>query len=454
MTLKRLQLYAVLGLLLLVALLEAGRYASAPFFASTRGRLLVDGVVVLGALLFFGVLFRFVSRLQEFLARQNRELLTLHAAAQDVHRVADLDDLLQRVVDEARDLVGARFGALSVIDAAGTITAFHTSGLSEEERRRIDDLPQGRGLLGVVLREGQVLRLADLRRDARSAGFPVHHPDMGSLLAVPVSCRGPFRGNLYLTEKTAAPEFSTGDLETLLRFATQVGIAIDNHLLHRQLRDLAVAEERARIARELHDGTAQVLAYVNTKAQAVREYLRTGRLEEATAQLDQLAAAARSVYTEVRSGIVGLREAAGQERTLSEALSGVLRNWQEETSVETELTLRGEPRLPPTEEWQLLRIANEALANVRKHACAQHVRVALESGAESVRLEIEDDGVGFDLAAPPPAELPRFGLMTMRERAESMGGRLTIDSRPGGPTRVVAEISLHDSAHRSKGAAS
>jgi signal transduction histidine kinase len=386
------------------------------------------------------VLFRYFARLQNELVLRNRELLTLQAAALDVHRVLDLDVLLQRVVDEARELLGARYGALSVVDDSGSIRSFHTSGLSAGERARIGAPPQGKGLLGVALREGQVLRLARLTADPRSAGFPAHHPEMASLLAVPVECRGPFRGNLYLADRSDGKEFSETDVETLQRFATQVALAIDNQYLHRRLRDLAVAEERARIARDLHDGTAQVLAYVNTKAQAARSYLQGGKTAEAVGQLDQLAAAAREVYTDVREGIVALREAIREERSFSERLRAIVETWRLESGVAVDLHLDHELWFEPEAELQVLRIAGEALANVRKHARPTRVKVELHNVANGVRLVIEDDGGGFDQRALPPSEIPRFGLQSMKERAHLLGGTLRIDSRPGGPTRVTAEL--------------
>lgn len=440
MTLARLQLYGFLGLALLVTLLAVSRYSVAHVGGTRPIQLVVEALVVAGAVAFFAVLIHYFRRLQDELVRRNRELLMLHAAAQDVHRVLDLDLLLQRVVDEARDLVRAEYGALSVVDDDGGIQVFHTSGLSAEMRERIGEPPRGRGLLGVPLREGQILRLPNIGQDPRSAGFPPNHPPMKSLLAVPVECRGPFRGNLYLSDRIDRREFTEGDAETLQRFATQVGIAIDNQFLNRRLRDLAVAEERARISRDLHDGTAQVLAYVNAKAQAVREHLVAGNGAAAATQLDQLAAAAREVYSEVRKGIVTLREAAQQERSFAEELRALATSWASESGVELDLELDEALALQPEVEIQLLRVAGEALNNVRRHAGARRVRVRLAREDERVRLEIEDDGVGFDPQAPPPAPLPRFGLRSMQERVELVGGHLQLDSRNGGPTRVSVDL--------------
>src|SRR5690606_28554469 len=151
-------------------LLAVSRYSVAHVGGTRPIQLVVEALVVAGAVAFFAVLIHYFRRLQDELVRRNRELLMLHAAAQDVHRVLDLDLLLQRVVDEARDLVRAEYGALSVVDDDGGIQVFHTSGLSAEMRERIGEPPRGRGLLGVPLREGQILRLPNIRQDPRSAG--------------------------------------------------------------------------------------------------------------------------------------------------------------------------------------------------------------------------------------------------------------------------------------------
>lgn len=143
-----------------------------------------------------------------------------------------LEAVLQKVVDVAIVQIGARYAALSVLGEDGRIERFVTSGISAEERERIGDPPSGRGLLGVLLHEGTSLRIDDVGKDPRSAGFPPHHPLMKSLLGVPVVWRAEILGNLYLTEKTSAPGFDERD-EQLLRFlATQAAVAINNAQLY------------------------------------------------------------------------------------------------------------------------------------------------------------------------------------------------------------------------------
>ncbi|HET9226358.1 MAG TPA: sensor histidine kinase, partial [Thermoanaerobaculia bacterium] len=230
------------------------------------------------------------------------------------------------------------------------------------------------------------------------------------------------------------------DEETLVRFATTAAIAIDNAYLHQRLNTLAVAEERLRIAHEMHDGLAQVLAYVNTKAQAVKELLRNNRPEEATKHLDQLAAAAREVYGDVRESIIGLRNAAVPGRSVGDAVHDYVRSWEAQHDITCRVRIDRDLRLSDNAELQLQRIVQESLANIRKHAQAKNVDVILHQADGLIVATVQDDGVGFNPELLGRAEFPRFGLATMRERAESIGGTVRLDSSPGQGTRVTIEI--------------
>ncbi len=441
MTLGRLRLLAVAQVATLIVLLEVASRALHGGALSWPWIVLVDGSILLGGMALVAATFDVVRRMQHRLERQNRELVALHHAALDIYGELDVEAVLQRVVDQARSLVESRYGALAVLDANQRISSFITSGIGTDERERIGAPPQGHGLLGVVLRDGKCLRLADLGRDARSIGFPPNHPPMRSLLAVPILCSSsPFRGNLYLAEKRGGGEFLGADQETLVRFATKAAIAIDHANLHQRLKRLAVAEERLDIAHEMHDGLAQVLAAINARTQAVRVHLRAGRAAEAAQQLDELAAAAREVYAGVRESITGLRGAASPDWRLTTALEEIAVSFQDQNGIACEVRLDPAVRLAPSTEFQLLRIVQEALANVRKHAGAHRAGIRLEGLEGRVSLTIADDGVGFDPAALGRAVMPRFGLATMRERAESVGGKLVVRAAARGGTEVVVEV--------------
>ncbi len=451
MNLKRLKWLAILAPAGIIGVLEYARYALHPVLQSAwQGRLIMNGVVLMGALFYYGAVFTVVSNMQERLERRNRELTALRNASLDIVSDLSLDNLLQKVVDQARNLIGTRYGALSLTDGENAVRSFVTSGISDQERQRIGPPPRGQGLLGVVMREGQRLRLEDIGSDARASGLPRHHPPMRSLLAVPVVCSGPFRGNLYLSEKADGQTFTEDEEEALARFATLAAIAIDNAHLHSRVKSLAVAEERLRIAHEMHDGQAQILAYVNTKSQAVRELLRSGRIEEAGEQLDELARAAREVYTDVREGILGLRAAADSKNGFTAGLRSHIERWQDRCGIRAELVVAKEPNLRPEAELQLVRIVQEALTNVRKHSGSDRVRVEVASASEGVKIAIEDFGVGFEPETAGRRERPRFGLATMRERAEAIGADFELHSRPRRGTRI--EVRYPGRTHASNGA--
>lgn len=437
---RRLKWSLLAGLVLILLFLELARWPLDPFLQSLPGRLVWAGVVALAVLSLVGVVFTVLTQTQEQLEARNRELLALDQAGRDIHRELNLSITLQTVVDQACQLVGARFGALSVVNQERDISEFVTSGLTDEERAAIGAPPSGKGLLGVVLDEGRNLRMPDLKKDARAHGFPENHPPMNSLLGVPIICQGPFRGNLYLTEKIGAEEFSAEDEDSLVRFAATAAVAIDKSYLHHELENLAITEERSRIGREMHDGMAQVLAYVNTKAQAVEQYLKVGKGREASEQLGQLSAAAREAYVDVREGILALRSQPTSGKSLKEVLESFFKQWRVSSGIGGDLSLDEGLVVPPGVELQLLRVIQESLANVRKHAHATKVRVTVRRVNGGLEATVEDDGTGFDTASVARAGLPRFGLNIMRERAESAGGTLVVESRPGAGTRVLFKL--------------
>ncbi len=443
MTLRRLRLIAIFIPIAGVIALEIARYVTVGL-VSWEKRLALDIVYVAAILSFTALIFRYVEQMQDRLRRQNSELLALHSAGLDVTADLSLDVVLKKVVEQARNLVGAKYGALSVVDRENRILSFITAGITPEERAAIGPPPVGHGLLGVVLRHGQHLRLKDLTKNPHSHGFPPNHPPMKSLLAVPIPCKSPFLGNLYLTEKTNGAEFSEDDERTLERFALQAGLAIDNAHLHEQVADLAVAQERLRIAHEMHDGLAQVLGYVNTKVQAAGLYMKRAKTEEASAQLRELQTAAKQAYSDVRESIVGLRALPGPQRSLEEVLREYLDRWQEMSGVATSLHLDAGIHLRASQELQLVRIVQEALTNVRKHAKATRAQVDIRRKGHELFATIRDDGLGFNAAARARGEFPQFGLSTMRERAESIGGTLVVDSTPGEGTTIRFTLPVHD----------
>ncbi len=210
-------------------------------------------------------------------------------------------------------------------------------------------------------------------------------------------------------------------------------------------RRLAILEERDRIGREMHDGLAQVVGYVNTKAQAVREFLRAGQTETAGQQVEELIGAAREAYADARTAIADLRAEGVNERGLAELLEEQLERFRRQAGVVATLELAPdwpEAALAPGVRVQVLRIVQEALTNARKHAAAQHVHVSLALVEGQAHVVVADDGRGFHLSRLLSPDFQRYGLRTMRERAQAVGGTFRIESLPGAGTRISVLVPL------------
>src|SRR5918994_5760566 len=201
-------------------------------------------------------------------------LQALDAAVRGISGVLDVEQVLQLIVDRVRELVAAQYAALGIVDEAGQITEFITSGITAEQRRAIGDLPRGRGLLGLIIRENRTYRIPTIAAHPESYGFPPNHPPMESFLGVPVTFKGEVVGRLYLTNKQDAPEFSARDQALLETFALHAGIAIENARLLGQVQRLAVVDERDRISRDLHDSVIQMIYAVTLSLDDVPELVR------------------------------------------------------------------------------------------------------------------------------------------------------------------------------------
>ena len=212
-----------------------------------------------------------------------------------------------------------------------------------------------------------------------------------------------------------------------------------------QVRLLAVLEERDRIGRELHDGLAQILGYVNTKAQAVHEFIRADDLEAAARQLQELINAAREAYTDAREIIVGLRMNDVHDRALTALAEEYVARFERQSGVAAELTVApawDDEMVPEAVKVQSLRIIQEALTNARKHAQASLVCVTLDKRDETALITVQDDGCGFMLSRLLRPDFSRYGLRTMRERAQAVGGSLRIESATNKGTCITATLPL------------
>jgi signal transduction histidine kinase len=363
---------------------------------------------------------------------------TLQAVSDAVLSVAaerSVEEVLQRLVESARELAGARYAALGTPDGEGGFSRFLTAGMSDELVAALGPLPRTHGMLGAMLESAKSFRTSDIHDDPRFRGWwPKGHPDMRSFLGVPISTPAGVIGAFYLTEKTEASQFTGEDQRLIELLAAHAAIAITNARLYEQSRELSILSERNRLALELHDAVSQKLFSLVLSAEAAETL--AGRDPAAAAeQVAGLKTLAQETLEELRALIFELRP-PDLER---DGLWGALRKHVEVVRPrhQTEIVLEladgvsaGRERDP-----EVLRIAQEALQNSLRHAQADHVRVRLRSDGGGLLLEVDDDGVGFDASAPE-LRSRRLGLTSMEERAGRLGGRLEIDSGPGAGTTV------------------
>jgi signal transduction histidine kinase len=369
------------------------------------------------------------------------ELQALVEATRAIAEVLDLDPVLQLIVDRVRTLVGAEYAALGLPDASGRMERFITSGISSEMRAALGDPPRGHGLLGLIIREGRSYRIPRIAEHADSYGFPPNHPPMTSFLGVPVTVHGRSVGNLYLTEKRGATEFSGVDQLLVEMFALRAGIAIDNAHLHEQVQRLAVVEERERIARDLHDGIIQSIYGVALSLEDVPFLMETAP-DDASERVDKAIDSLNLTIREIRNFILGLRSELLHGADLVAGLATLADEFANSGAADIELDIGVDPEaasvLPIGHRVQILQMAREALSNAVRHSQAARVTMGLHDDGSSLEISVEDDGIGFDPdVAPRPGHL---GLTNLRDRTAALGGTLAIRSQPGHGTSLRIRV--------------
>lgn len=346
----------------------------------------------------------------------------------------DVEDVLQRIVETAAAITGARYAALGVLGEGERITRFIPYGTPDDLIDKIGHYPRGEGILGLLIEEPRVIRLDDIQQHPDTYGFPEHHPPMTTFLGAPIRSGGRIFGNLYLTEKPGG--FTDEDEQLIVVLAAQAGAAVENARLSDRLQQLAVREERDRLARELHDGVIQSLFSIGMGLESARGLIDhdpdrvRGRIDTAVDAID-------AAIRELRSHIFRLRPNQAATLGFERGLLELAREFEVNALVRPILDVPSaiDARVPERIVPDVLQIVRETLTNAARHAKASHVvvRIAVD---EELRLEIEDDGVGFDTDRLAVGR----GLENVRDRVDALDGRLRIESAPGEGTMVHVDV--------------
>jgi signal transduction histidine kinase len=349
----------------------------------------------------------------------------------------DLRTVLHTIIDTAADVVDAKYGALGVLDESGTrLLDFVTVGIDDAGRDAIGHLPEGHGILGLLIVDPKPLRFPDLREHPDRYGFPSNHPQMTSFLGVPIAVRGKVFGNMYLCDKAGGDVFTDVDQELAVGLAAAAGIAIENARLHARVAEFATLEDRERIARDLHDTVIQRLIAIGlglhgTLKLVTDSAVRT-RLLGAVDDLD-------TTVRDVRAAIFELHTVRLPGRSVRQELIQLCSDSSRALGFDPVIRFDGpiDSAVDDSLADELFAVLREALTNITKHAHARSAEVGIDVRDSMLTVRVTDDGVGFG-SEPGHGR----GIDNLRVRAALLDGDFTIGARDGGGIQLCWRVPL------------
>jgi two-component system sensor histidine kinase DevS len=369
-------------------------------------------------------------------------LIALHKASLELVKDVSLDHLLERIAKIACEQSDARYAALGVLDESGKLVKFITLGMTDDEIKLLAHPPVGKGLIGELMDTEVPLRVPVIQEHPRSSGFPANHPRMVSFLGVPIRAGNQQLGQIYLTNKIGASEFTADDEKIIQMLAAYATAAIQNARLHENTHRLAVLEERERIGMDLHDGIIQAIYGVGLSLESALHSF-DDEPEDAKTRVRHSIDGLNQAIRDLRGYILDLRPRQMGNEGLMSGLNRLITEFRVNTLANVQLTgTENEVEdLPQSHSMVLFHIGQEALANVAKHAKAKQVDISLWSTDERVLMEIHDNGKGFEMEKMNASI--GHGLANMQTRVRAVGGDVDISSVVDEGTTVLAWVPRH-----------
>lgn len=362
----------------------------------------------------------------EFL-RQEKFFNLVRGAAAAVSQT-DLSDLLRQVIETGMQVSGARYGALGVIGRDGSLIEFLHLGVSPEVANKIGRPPTGRGVLGTITRTAKTVRIGDISKHPDSSGWPKDHPPMRAFLGVPIRAGHQIFGNLYLTEKDGG--FTDEDQALVEGLALIAGSAVNTSRMQRRIRRIAVAEDRERIARDVHDSAIQEIFGVGLTLQAQMQRISSS---EVRASITESVERLDDTINELRRMIFDLSPPASSSRDFRSEVNRLVDEVTSASNVTTTVTIGPSiADVPSGLVDDALHLIRESVTNAVRHALTDRIDVSVVLSSEDLTLTIVDTGQGFDPSAPTTGN----GLANLRTRCERAGGETFVMSEPGVGTTV------------------
>ena len=380
--------------------------------------------------------------LYEQVVVQNDNLNALLSVGKAVTASTNRDEIFSRSLEAIIDVHSVDAVELWLPDGDRLVMNCHR-GVARDAFVQQVQLDYGQDLPGLAARDREPVVVHTLQDDPRLTRGEIASAGFQTYAAIPLGAQDEFLGVLTIAAYSEEALKEPTEVQLLNAICEWISIAIDNYNLYRQVQDQAIVEERERIAREMHDSLGQVLGYVSAQTLAVKKLALDGNTPQAVAELDRLYHTAADLYADVREGILSLRTSTREVGGLIPALRKYIQRYEElcgiSSSFDVDLVSDESP-LSTSTEIQLLRVVQEALTNVRKHAHASRVVVHIAQVNGRLDVEVIDNGAGFDPENLTASGWPRFGLRTMRERAESVGGTFLIDTLPARGTRIAISV--------------
>jgi nitrate/nitrite-specific signal transduction histidine kinase len=371
------------------------------------------------------------ANLEQRVTDRTRELETLNAIAFVVSRSLKLEEILSSALEKACEAVGVEAGAVLLQVDKGWLTLYVDKGLSDEFLEQVTRIKFGSGASGEAARTGlPVMKSTNDYKEA-DLSLALQKEGIELVVSVPLFSKERLMGAMNLCFRKGR-DFSPEEISMLASIGRTVGVAVDNAWLYNEAEQTAVLTERNRLARELHDAVTQTLFSASLIAEVLPKIWERNP-EEGRKRSEELRQLNRGALAEMRSLLLELRPSAFLDAELGELFRHLADAFTGRTQIPVSVNIDKRIELNSEVKVALYRIAQESLNNISKHARAKNVSMTLQRDGDIVRLEIKDDGIGFDQANIPTDHL---GVGIMKERAKAIGAAIKIDSEPGSGTSI------------------
>ncbi|MCW8946335.1 MAG: histidine kinase [Sedimenticola sp.] len=380
-----------------------------------------------------------VARQTRRLAQQTTGLKALYDVAASINQIDDMDDLLMRFLRILKEMAHGVSATVQLTTTEGLMRLVGSLGADDQLLTESEQLPVPLCQCGKTLSSGDVLCEHDAVLCSKRNNRHMYSSEEMDQITVPLKFHGDVLGLYRIYIKKPALEGREETYDLLSTIGSHLGIAIAKHRSDEEARRLSIIEERTALAHELHDSLAQTLASLRFQVRMLDETLEQETIDPSPArsELERIKNGLDEAHTELRE-LLNSFLAPVDQRGLILALEKMTQRFKQDTGVSIFFQSGcRQVNMGASEEMQLLRIVQESLANIRKHAKAHTVRVLLTCNPEGeYRLLVEDDGVGFDNVRPPGNPGEHIGLSIMEERARRVGAEIKIESELGEGTRV------------------